>query len=46
MDDLLWGKEFKDILDWIKRLEMASKVYDEFFFKKITKHNLHGKAKD
>jgi len=24
MDKLFWGKEFEDILDWTKRLEMAS----------------------
>lgn len=48
MDGLLWGKEFKDIMDWIKRLEMASKVrgYDEVKLFKITKLNLCGKAKD
>ncbi len=48
MDQLLWGKDFEDILDWIERLKMASEVYgyDEVNFFKITKFNLHVKAKD
>lgn len=48
MDKLLWGKEFEDILDWTKRLQMASEVYryDEVNLFKITKFNLCGKAKD
>jgi hypothetical protein len=48
MDEVFWGKEFEDILDWRKRLEMASKVcgYDEVKLFKIVKLNLHGKAKD
>jgi hypothetical protein len=48
VDELLWGKEFEDILDWIKRLEMASKVhgYDELKLFKIAKLNLWGKVKD
>jgi hypothetical protein len=47
-DELLWGNEFKDILDWRKRLEMAFEVcgYDEVKLLKITKLNLCGKAKD
>jgi hypothetical protein len=48
MDEVFWGKEFEDILDWRKRLEMASKVcgYDEVKLFKIVKLNLRGKAKD
>ncbi len=36
------GKEFEDVLDWMKWLEMASKVhgYDEVKFFKIVKLNL------
>jgi hypothetical protein len=26
MDELLWGKEFEDVHNWSKGLEMASKV--------------------
>jgi len=48
MDELLWGKEFENILDWTKRLEMAFKVqgYDEVKLFKIAKLHLWGKAKN
>ncbi len=41
-DKLFQGKEFEDILDWTKRLEMASKVHgnDEVKLFKITKPGL------
>ncbi len=26
MDNLFWGKEFEDVVDWIKWLEMALEV--------------------
>jgi hypothetical protein len=31
MDELFWGKEFEDVIDWIERLGMAIEVwnYDE-----------------
>jgi len=47
MDKLFW-KEFENVLDWTKRLEMAFKVrgYDEIKLFKITRLNLQGKAKD
>jgi hypothetical protein len=42
------GKGFGDVFDWVKRLQMATKVceYDEEKFLKIAKFNLQGKAKD
>ncbi len=42
MDELFCGKEFENILDWTKRLEMASEVrgYDEMKLCKIVKLNL------
>jgi hypothetical protein len=24
MDELLWGKEFEDVIEWIERLEMVT----------------------
>ncbi len=48
MDKLFWGKEFKDILDWMEWLEiMAFEVCecDEMKLFKIVKLNLRGKAK-
>jgi hypothetical protein len=26
MDEFFWGKEFEDVHDWVKRLEMAIEV--------------------
>jgi hypothetical protein len=26
MDELLWGKKFEDVHDWVERLEMVAKV--------------------
>jgi hypothetical protein len=26
MDELFWGKEFEDVHDWVKMLEMAKEV--------------------
>jgi hypothetical protein len=48
MDNLFWGKEFEDVVDWIKWLEMALEVwrYDEIKLFKMAKLNLQGKAKD
>ncbi len=46
MDKLFWGEEFEDILDWTKRLKMASEVqgYNEVKLFKIARLNLWGKA--
>jgi hypothetical protein len=48
MDELFQGKEFENVLDWTKNLEMASEVqgYDELKLFKIVMLNLQGKAKD
>jgi len=48
MDELFWGNEFENILDWIKRLEMAYEVrgYDEVKLCKIIKLNLQCKVRD
>ncbi len=45
MDDLFQGKEFLDVHDQVKRLEMATKVkgIDEQKLFKIGKLNLRGK---
>jgi hypothetical protein len=42
MDELFWGKEFEDILDWIEMLKIASKArgYNEVKLLKIVKLNL------
>jgi hypothetical protein len=47
MDELFWSKEFKDVHDWIKRLEMTIKVrrIDEQKLFNIGKLNLKGKSK-
>lgn len=46
MDELLWGKEFEDVIEWIERLEMVTQVrnYDEIKLFKITRLNLKGKV--
>jgi hypothetical protein len=48
MDELFWGKEFENILDWTMRLKMASDVrgYDEVKLCKIVKLNMRGKTRD
>jgi hypothetical protein len=48
MDELFWGKEFENILDWTMRLKMAFDVwgYDEVKLCKIIKLNLQSKARD
>jgi len=48
MDELLWGKDLKDVFNWVKRLQMATKIceYDEEKFFKIVRLNLQGKAQD
>jgi hypothetical protein len=42
MGEIFWGKEFEDILDWIERLKIASKVrgYNEMKLFKSTKLNM------
>jgi hypothetical protein len=42
MDELFWGKEFENILDWIEILKMTSKAwgYNEVKLLKIVKLNL------
>ncbi len=46
MDELFWGKDMEDVFDWIKRMWMATKVWelDEEKLFKIVKLNLKGKA--
>ncbi len=48
MDELFWNNEFEDVLNWTKRLEMASKVqgYDEIKLFKIIRLNIRNKAQD
>jgi hypothetical protein len=48
MDELFLGKEFENVLDWTKKLEMALKVqgYDELKLFKIIWLNLESKAKN
>ncbi len=48
MDKLFWNKEFEDVLNWTKRLAMASKVrgYDEIKLLRIVGLNIRGKAQD
>lgn len=47
MDELFWGKEFEDVHDWVKRLEMAIEVceIDELKLFNIGRLNLRGKSK-
>jgi hypothetical protein len=42
------GKEFEDVIDWIERLEMVTKVqnYDEIKLFKIVHLNLKSKVKE
>jgi hypothetical protein len=48
MDELLWGKEFEDVHDWVERLEMAveMKGIDELKLFKIGRLNLRNKSKE
>jgi hypothetical protein len=48
MDELLRGKEFEDVHDWVERLEMATKVrgIDEQKLFKIGRLNLRNKSKE
>jgi hypothetical protein len=48
MDELFWGRDHEDVIDWAKCLTMAAKVRDfndDKLFK-IAKLNLHGKTKE
>ncbi len=47
MDELFWGKEFEDVHDQVKRLEMAIEVsgIDELKLFNIGRLNLRGKSK-
>jgi hypothetical protein len=48
LDDLFWGCEYKDVIDWTERLTMAAEVRDltpDKLFK-IAKLNLRGRAKE
>jgi hypothetical protein len=48
VDELFQGKEFEGVLDWTKKIKMASEVqgYDELKLFKIVVLNLQGKSKD
>jgi nicotinamide mononucleotide adenylyltransferase len=48
VDELFRVKEFEDVINWIERLEMATKVwnYDEAKLFKIAHFNLRGKVKE
>lgn len=48
MDKLLWVRKFEDVVNWVERLEMATKVcnYDEIKLFKIACLNMKGKAKE
>jgi hypothetical protein len=48
MDELLWGKEFEDVHEWVERLKMVVEVkgIDELKLYKIGKLNLRGKSKE
>jgi len=48
LDDLFWGRDHEDVIDWAERLTMAAEVRDltpDKLFK-IVKLNLRGRAKD
>ncbi len=48
LDDLFWGRDHEDVIDWAERLTMAAEVWDltpDKLFK-IAKLNLRGRAKD
>jgi septum formation topological specificity factor MinE len=48
MDELFWGRDHEDVVDWAKRLSMAAEVRDLNADKlfKIAKLNLRGRARD
>lgn len=48
MDELFWDKEFKDVHDWVERVEMATEVkgINEKKLFKIGRFNLKGKLKE
>jgi hypothetical protein len=48
MDELFWGREHKDVMDWAERLTMAVEVQDLNADKlfKIAKLNLRGRARE
>jgi hypothetical protein len=48
MDELFWGRDHEDVLDWAERLSMAAEVRDLNADKlfKIAKLNLRGRARD
>jgi hypothetical protein len=45
MEELLWGKKFEDVHDWVERLEMTIEVIriDELKLYKIGKLNMRSK---
>jgi hypothetical protein len=48
MDELFWGRDHEDTIDWAERLSMAAEVRDLNADKlfKIAKLNLRGRAQD
>jgi uncharacterized protein YutE (UPF0331/DUF86 family) len=48
LDDLFWGCDCEDVIDWAERLTMAAEVRDLMHDKlfKIDKLNLRGRAKE
>jgi len=48
LDDLFWGRDHEDVIDWAERLTMVAEVRDLTLDKlfKIAKLNLRGRAKD
>jgi hypothetical protein len=48
MDELLWGRDHEDVIDWAKRFTMVTEVRDLNADKlfKIAKLNLRGRAKE
>jgi predicted aspartyl protease len=48
MDELFWGRDHEDVVDWAERLSMAAEVRDLNADKlfKIAKLNLRGRARD
>jgi len=48
MDELLWGREHEDVIDWAERLTMVAEVRDLNADKlfKIAKLNLRGRVRD
>jgi len=48
MDELLWGKKFEDVHDWVEHLEMVAEmrgIYEHKLFK-IGMLYLRGKSKE